>query len=170
MQIRKSSLTGERPQCPVDPTHPIHCHGSYDRYANCNDQEKEDICRYLCPPCGHTISVLPDHRLPYRPISVPQVEQDFDARANDSPPAPATVKEKGCLARAWRSFVGRISVLTAVLGQMIRLVKPNAASLWKQLREHGNLQVILLRLARPFNTSLLKDYKCLRPWSAPTGT
>jgi len=48
-----------------------------------------------------------------------------------------------------------------VLGQMIRVVKPNAASLWKQLRQQGNLPAILLRLARPFDTSLLKDYKCL---------
>jgi hypothetical protein len=170
MQIRKSSLTGDRPLCPVDHTHPIHYHGSYERYANCDDEIKEDILRYLCPPCGHTISVLPDHRLPYRPISVPQVEQDFDARADDTPPPPATEKEKGCLARAWHSFVGRVNVLTAVLGQMMRVVKPNATSLWKQLREQGNLRVILLRLARPFNTSLLKDYKCLRPWPPPAGS
>jgi hypothetical protein len=168
MQIRKSSLTGDRPHCPVDPTHPIHCHGGYDRYANCDDDKKEDIPRYLCPPCGRTISVLPDERLPYRPPSVSQVEQHFDARANDAAPPPATEKERGCLARAWHSFVGRVNVLTAVLGQMIRLVKPNASSLWKQLREQGNLQVILLRLARPFNTSLLRHYRCLEPWPAPS--
>ena len=169
MQVRQSSFSGNRPPCPIHPRHPVHRHGDYERYANCNDQQRELILRFLCVFCGRTISVLPDHRLPYRPLSVPQVQQDFDARVKRTSAPPATENEKGCLARAWRSFVGRVNVLTAVLGQMIRVVKPNAASLWKQLRQQGNLPAILLRLARPFNTSLLKDYKCLQPWSPPSG-
>jgi hypothetical protein len=169
MQVRQSSFSGDYPPCPIDSRHPVHHHGDYERYANCNDHQREEILRFLCVPCGHTISVLPDHRLPYRLISVPQLQQDFDARANDTAPPPATETEKGCLVRAWRSFIGRVTVLTAVLGQIIRIVKPNAASLWKQLRRQGNLQAILLRLARPFNTSLLKDYKCLQPWPPPSG-
>ncbi len=167
MQVRQSSFSGHCPPCPIDPRHPVHRHGDYERYANCNDHQREAILRFLCVLCGRTISVLPDYRLPYRAISVPQVQQDFDARANRRVPPPATEKEKGCLARAWRSFLGRVNVLTAVLGQMIRVVKPNAVSLWKQLRQQGNLQAILLRLARSFNTSVFKDYKCLRPWPPP---
>jgi hypothetical protein len=168
MQVRKSSFTGDRPPCPVDPNHPIHCHGSYDRFANCNDQERQDIARFLCPPCARTISVLPDERLPYRPPSVIQVEQYFDAQAQSAAPASATEKEKGCLERAWHSFEQRVTVLIAVLGQIIKPVKPNAAKLWKQLRSQSNLRGILLRLARPFNTSLLRDYRCLQPWPPPS--
>ena len=169
MQVRQSSFMGDRPGCPINPRHRIHRHGDYERYANCNDAQEQAIPRFLCVPCRHTISVLPDLRLPYRPISVPQVQANFDARANDTAPPPATENEKGCLARAWHSFIGRVNVLTAVLGQMIRLVKPNATWLWKQLRQQDNLQAILLRLAGCFNSSLLKDYKCLRPWPPPTG-
>ena len=168
MQVRKSNFIDDRPPCPVDPTHPIHCHGNYERFANCNDQKREGIPRFLCPPCAHTISVLPDERLPYRPASVTQVEQYFDARTNDTDAPPATEKEKGCLERAWHSFERRVTVLIAVLGQMIKSVKPNAAKLWKQLRLQSNLHGILLRLARPFNTSLLRDYRCVKPWPAPS--
>jgi hypothetical protein len=52
---------------------------------------------------------------------------------------------------------------------MIRPVKPTAAQLWKQLRRKSNLAVILLELAKPFNTSLLHDYLCLAPWSHSAG-
>ena len=48
---------------------------------------------------------------------------------------------------------------------MIRPVKPTAAQLWNQLRRKSNLPAILVQLARPFNSSLLGDYLCLRPWS-----
>ena len=71
MQIQASSFTGIHPPCPVDPDHTIHGHGSYERYANCDDNTLEAILRFLCVPCGHTISVLPDHRLPYRAVPAP---------------------------------------------------------------------------------------------------
>jgi hypothetical protein len=149
----------------------VHVHGPYDRYANCDDQEKEDIPRFLCVPCGRTISVLPDHFLPYRAVAVPLVEKQFDAQANpgQSPEPPATQKEEGCLKRAWARFQQRVRSLTARLGQMIRPVKPTAAQLWNQLRRRGNLAAILLQLARPFHCSLLGDYLCLRPWSSGSG-
>ena len=171
MQIRASSLRGDRPPCPLNPTHKVHVHGPYDRYANCDDQQKEDIPRFLCVPCGRTISVLPDHFLPYRAVAVPLVEKHFDAQANpgQSPEPPATQKEKGCLKRAWARFKQRVSSLTARLGQMIRPVKPTAAQLWNQLRCKSNLAAILLQLARPFNSSLLGDYLCLRPWGLDGG-
>jgi len=167
MQIRSSSLTGDRPRCPVDPTHKVDSHGSYQRNANCNDQQKEDINRFLCRPCGHTISVLPDHFLPYRAISVPLVQQHFDAQTNpgEAKEPPATEAEKGCLKRAWARFKQRVAPLKAKLGQIVSAVKPSPARLWNQLRRQSNLSTILLRLAKPFNTSLLADYLCLVPWA-----
>ena len=167
MQIRLSSFQGERPPCPLKPSHQVDYHGTYERYANCNDQTKEKIERFLCRPCGHTISVLPDHFLPYRAVPVPLLEAHFDAQANPgqlSPP-PTTEKEKGCLKRAWARFKQRVGPLKARLGQMIRSLKPSAAQLWNQLRRKSNLPAILLLLAKPFNTSLLGDYLCLLPWS-----
>lgn len=168
MQVRTSSFKGDRPACPVNTKHPIDYHGTYKRYANCNDAQKEAIERFLCRPCGHTISVLPEHFLPYRAISVPLVEQHFDAQANpgEAEEPPTTEKEKGCLKRAWARFKQRVAPLKAKLGQIVRAVKPSAAPLWNQLRRNSNLAAILLQLAKPFNTSLLYDYLCLLPWEA----
>ena len=171
MQIRASSFTGIHPPCPVDPDHTIHGHGSYERYANCDDNKLEEIPRFLCAPCGHTISVLPDDRLPYRAVPALLVEKHFDAEANpgEAKKPPATEKEKGCLKRAWTRFKQRVVSLTASLGQMISVLKPNAPQLWKQLRQQGNLPTILRQLAHPFNTSLLHDYLCLLPWPTRSG-
>jgi len=171
MQIRASSFQGDRPSCPLNPNHPVHVHGSYDRYANCDDGAKEEIPRYLCVPCGRTLSVLPDHVLPYRAVGTPLLEQHFDAQADpgQAPAPPATQKEKGCLKRAWARFKRRVAPLSATLGQMIRPVKPTAAQFWKQLRRQSNLAVILRELARPFNLSLLGNYRCLAPWSPSAG-
>jgi len=109
--------------------------------------------------------------LPYWSVSVSLVQKHFDAQANPghSKEPPATQKEKGCLKRAWARFKQRVAPLNATLGQMIRPVKPTAAQLWNQLRRKSNLSTILLQLAKPFNTSLLHDYRCLAPWSASTG-
>ena len=167
MQIRSSSFKGDRPPCPVDPHHAVDHHGSYERNANCDDEERQDIDRFLCRPCGRTISVLPDHVLPYRAISVPLVQKHFDAQADPgrAKEPPATEKEKGCLKRAWARFKQRVAPLKATLGQIVSAVKPSAAQLWNQLRSQSNLPAILLKLAKPFNTSLLADYLCLVPWS-----
>jgi hypothetical protein len=166
MQIRQSHLVGDRPPCAVDPSHTIYCHGHYKRYGNCNDKEPllVSILRFLCVICGHTLSVLRDDLLPYRAVPVPLVEKHFNALAKGTPPPAATQKEKGCLKRAWARFTGRVDALLAVLGQMIEDVKPSAITLWKQLRQWGNLPRILLQLAEPFKTSLLGDYLCLKPW------
>ena len=168
MQMRTSSFTGERPPCPVDPHHPVDYHGTYERYANCNDRQTEAIDRFLCRPCGRTISVLPDHFLPYRAVSVTLVERHFDAQANpgEAKPPPATEKEKGCLKRAWARFQQRVAPLKAKLGQIVSAINPSAAQLWNQLRRKSNLSQILLQLVKPFNTSLLHDYLCLVPWSS----
>ena len=115
--------------------------------------------------------MLPARFLPYRAVSVPLVQKHFDAQANpgEAKEPPAIEKEKGCLKRAWARFKQRVAPLSATLGQMIRPVKPTAAPLWNQLRRRGNRAAILLQLAKPFNTSLLHDYLCLRPWSNRPG-
>jgi hypothetical protein len=170
MQIRTSSLYGLRPSCPVDPRHPVDRHGHYHRYANCDDRQKESIARFLCRPCGRTISVLPDHFLPYRAVAVPLVQQHFDARALDgqTQEPPATEKEKGCLKRAWDRFGQRLTALTTMLGQLMQIRIRTPKLIWSTLRRLGNLPAILRQLAQPFNTSLLHDYRCLQPWSRRT--
>lgn len=167
MQIRSSSFSGDRPACPVDPHHPVHYHGTYQRYVNCHDQQQQAIERFLCRLCRRTISVLPDHFLPYRAVPVPLVERHFDAQTNpgEVEEPPATETEKGCLKRAWARFEQRVAPLQAKLGQIVSAIKPSAAQLWNQLRRQSNLRAILRQLAKPFNTSLLHDYLCLVPWA-----
>lgn len=165
MQLRQSQVRGDRPCCPVDPKHPIHHHAKYDRYANCQESTKSKwIPRFLCRPCRHTISVLPDDMLPYRAVSVPLVQGSFDAKSLGKPEPPVTEKEGGCLKRAWARFRQRVEVLLAVLGQMIDAVKPSGRQFWNQLRRYGNLEEILRLLAKSFKTSLLGDYLCLEAW------
>ena len=170
MQIRVSSFKGDRPSCSVDPNHRVHFHGCYERYARCDGDEKQDIGRFLCVHCGRTISVLPDRFLPYRPVSTTLVEQYFDAQTHPdkSPQPPATEKERGCLMRAWVRFGLRVIAIATVLGQMMQIRSRAPKPFWSALRRQGNLSSILLQLARPFNTSLLGDYLCLRPWSKST--
>jgi hypothetical protein len=169
VQTRKSLLNGDRPQCPIDPQHPIHCHGNYDRFANCHEKTKSKwIDRFLCYLCGHTISVLPDDTLPYRPISVAQLEASFDAKAAGQPEPPASPVERGCLKRAWLRFHQRLNALTLLLGQMLQTRQStDAKRIWPQLRRLGNLDRILHLLGRKFKTSLLLDYRCLKPWPVP---
>ena len=164
--MRQSHLLGDRPRCSVDPNHKIPHHGHYQRNGDCHDKQPlvVIILRFLCVMCRRTLSVLRDDLLPYRAVPVPLVNKHFDAQAMGTPPPAATEKEKGCLKRAWARFNGRVDALVTVLGQMIKAVKPNAITLWQQLRRWGNLPNILLQLAVPFKTSLLGDYLCLKPW------
>lgn len=165
MQTRKSLLTGDRPLCPVDSKHPIHRHGKYDRYADCQEKTKSQwIARFLCFLCGHTISVLPEDTLPYRPVSAPLVQASFDAKVSGKPEPPVSPAERGCLKRAWHRFTQRLTALTAVLGQIMQIRKSDAKRTWQQLRRLGNLGEILHLLGRKYKTSLLGDYWCLKPW------
>jgi len=122
--------------------------------------------RFLCPPCGHTVSVLPAHRLSYRPLEVERLEGAFDAQAEvgtglDPPPEPI---EAGCLQRAWNRFLTRVQVLPDALGQMLPAELPTAQQLWQALRRGvGSAEAILGFLARHCQRSLLGDYACLRP-------
>jgi hypothetical protein len=167
MQTRSSLFTGDRPPCPINPKHPVHRHGEYDRYGDCQEKTKSKwIARFLCYLCRFTISVLPDDTLPYRAISVPKVQACFDAKALDKPEAPVTEGERGCLKRAWHRFNQRIAALAAVLGQIMQIRSSDAKRTWPPLRRLGSLEQILHLLGRKYKTSLLGDYLCLKPWPA----
>ena len=122
--------------------------------------------RYLCPPCGHTVSVLPPNRLPYRPLEVERLQAHFDAQAEvssglDPPPEPI---EAGCLQRAWKRFLTRVDPLKDAFGQMLPAALPSARQLWRQLRQGvGSAEQMLRFLALCCKRSLLGDYACLRP-------
>ena len=167
MQLRRSSVHGGRPhRCPHCGYHCLHCHGTYKRHSKSDGGIDEDLIaipRYLCARCGHTCSVLPDDMLPYSPISADLVNKHFDATFNGGPAPPVTEKEGGCLKRTCKQFAERVAPLTAILGQMIRIIRPTAQKLWQALRSLGNLAEILHLLALNFKTSLLGDYRCLKP-------
>jgi hypothetical protein len=169
MQLRSSSLHGRRPgRCPHCQHGKLHRHGAYARHSQADgraDEDLETISRYFCPRCGRTCSVLPDDMLPYRSISASKTQKHFDAVFNGGPAPPTTEKEGGCLERACKQFVERVTPLAKSLGQMIRVIRPTAQKLWQALRSFGNLRKILCFLARDFKTSLLGDYRCLKPCS-----
>ena len=164
MQLRKSQLSGDRPLCPIDATHPIIHNGHYFRYADCDSQAKDPVPRCLCKVCGTTISILPEGMLPYRPVSVSLMEKFFDARASRQAEPKATEKERGCLKRAWTRFALRLETFRKVLGQMVDVLKPSPSKVWLQIRQQGNLEHILHLLGQVYKTSLLHDYQCLLPW------
>jgi hypothetical protein len=160
MQLRQGSFQGLRPTCPKDPKQRVHRHGAYQRYADCDSPRRLRIERFRCPRCGRTFSVLPKNRLPYLALNTTSLEAEFDARASGTDPPPRGEKERGCLRRAFGRFAGRVTPLCALLGQMIRAIKPGVSECWKALRHRDNLEGILLLLATKFNTSLLADYRC----------
>ena len=144
----------------------MHRHGSYRRYRQPKGGETFAMDRYLCPPCGRTVSVLPANRLPYRPLEVKRLQGAFDAQAEvgtglDPPPEPI---EAGCLQRAWNRFLTRVKVLQDTFGQILPAELHTAQQLWKELRRGVGSAARMLRfLARHCKRSLLGDYACLRP-------
>ena len=145
----------------------MHRHGCYDRYADPEGIEKESIQRYLCRPCGLTISVLPPHRLPYRPVRAERLQGDFDQRAGiqtqglDPPPS---VVEAGCLQRAWSALTARVTLLKEAFGQLVWSTVSEGASLWASLRRVLNsVPKMLCFLSEHHCISLLGNYRCLRP-------
>ena len=144
----------------------MHRHGSYQRYQQPTGAATFPMQRYLCPPCGHTVSVLPAQRLPYRPLAVERLQGAFDAQAEvgrglDPPPEPI---EAGCLQRAWNRFLTRVHILQDALGQILPAALQSAPQLWRESRRAlGSAEAILRFLARSCKRSLLGDYACLRP-------
>ena len=143
----------------------MHRHGSYRRYKKPKGAQKFPVQRYVCPPCGRTVSVLPANRLTYRPLEVTRLQTYFDAQAKvntglDPPPEPI---EAGCLQRAWKRFLTRVPPLKEAFGQMLPAQLRTAQQLWKQLRRGvGTAEDILRFLAQHCKRSLLGDYACLR--------
>ena len=144
----------------------MHRHGAYERYANPKGKQKFSVQRYLCLPCGDTVSVLPANRLSYRPLEVERLQTHFDGQAKlscglDPPPEPI---EAGCLQRAWNRFLARVEILKNAFGQMLPAELPTAQQLWKELRRVvGSTEAMLGFLAQSCKRSLLGDYTCLRP-------
>jgi len=96
----------------------MHRHGGYQRYAKPTGWETFWMQRFLCPQCGHTVSVLVSNRLPYRPLEVDRLQSAFDAQAGvnsglDPPPEPV---EAGCLQRAWTRLLTRVEKLSNAFG------------------------------------------------------
>ena len=149
----------------------MHKHGCYERYADPagakEEEEKERIQRYLCAPCGLTFSVLPPHRLPYRPIRAERLQGDFDQRAGiqtrglDPPPRAA---EAGCLQRAWSALTTRVKTLQGAFGQLVCSTVAEVTSFWASLRQSfDSVSKMLGFLSEHHRISLLGHYRCLQP-------
>lgn len=145
----------------------VHRHGCYERYAGPEGTLKERIQRYLCRPCGLTFSVLPFHRLPYRPIRAERLQGDFDQRAGiqtqglDPPPR---IVEAGCLRRAWSALTKRVALLRDAFGQLVNSTVSDGAPFWASLRQSFNsVSKMLCFLSEHHRISLLGNYRCLRP-------
>jgi hypothetical protein len=156
-----------RPVCPCGCLGTVHRHGYYERYADPEETLKERIQRYLCRPCGLTFSVLPSHRLPYRPIRVERLQADFDKRAGiqtqglDPPPR---VVEAGCLQRAWSALTSRVTTLKEAFGQLVSSSVSDGASFWSSLRQSfDSVAKMLCFLSEHHRISLLGNHRCLRP-------
>ena len=160
-------MKGDRPSCAHGCSEKMHGHGWYWRFlARDKGHATFRVHRFLCPRCGHTVSVLPVLRLTYRPLEVERLQAYFDAQAKvscglDPPPEPF---EAGCLQRAWKRFLTRANRLKDAFGQMLPAELEGAEQLWKELRRTaGSAEHILGFLTRNCNCSLLGDYLCLRP-------
>ena len=156
---------GDRPACPQACPGRVHRHGSYRRFAQASGAATFGVQRFLCPQCGITLSVLPENRLPYRPLEATRLEASFNevAEAGSGPDPPPNQLEAGCLRRAWRRFQTRVPKLQEAFGLLIDSASLRAGHLWKQMRQaKRDLRGILLYLARHHKSSLLGDYRCLR--------
>jgi hypothetical protein len=111
------------------------------------------------------LSVLPSHRLPYRPVRAERLQADFDRRAGiqtqglDPPPR---VVEAGCLERAWSSLSARVNTLKEAFGQLLTGKISEATSLWVSLRQAmDSVPKMLCFLSEHHHISLLRNYRCL---------
>ena len=149
----------------------VHQHGCYYRYADPagakKEEAKERIQRYLCAPCGLTFSVLPAHRLPYRPVRAERLQRDFDQRAGiqtqglDPPPRAV---EAGGLQRAWSALTTRVKTLQGAFGQLVSSTVAEVASFWVSLRQSfDSVSKMLCFLSEHHRISLLGHYRCLPP-------
>jgi hypothetical protein len=110
--------------------------------------------------------------LPYRSLRFERMEEHLDAchgvprpvAGEGARPPPASEVERGCVQRAEKKLLGRISFLCGCLGQMLPMLDDkDLGGFWRALRMIGRLGEILLHLAAKFKTSLLACYRSLRP-------
>jgi len=151
----------------------MHGHGSYSRYADCASQERIKVWRFLCTGCGRTISVLPNHLLPYRHVHTARFEAFADRQAGvgQGPDPPPDTPEAGALRRGWARFSHRVGTLRDYFGQLIASGAKSPSELWIALRQaKQSLNGILLFLADAHKASLLGDYRCLRSELIPGPT
>lgn len=172
IQIRHDSFQGERPACPRGCRGKTHRHGFYRRYAAPSGGKRVAVFRFLCRPCGLTISVLSAGQLPYRSLAAERLQAHADRQAGvgQGPDPPPDVLEAGCLLRAWTRLRTRVEVLKNALGPLISSAVHSIEALWLGMRHaKGTLDGILGFLATTHKISLLGDYQCLRlPDESPT--
>lgn len=178
VQIFEAALLGaDRPcaprACPqCEGQQKLHCHGCFERYADCAGDTKSVVRRFFCPRCGATVSVIPEGLLPYRCLPVERLEAGLDQACALPPPAtgggarppPVSEVERGCWERARNSLLLRLPVLRGWLGQRLPvLADDDLRGFWLALRAIGRTTQILRFLAECFKSSLLADYRSLRP-------
>ena len=169
IQRRSTQVQCGRPRCPRGCRAAVHAHGTYERYDPCSsspNSKRIRIQRFLCSACLKTISVLLDHLLPYWYLSVERLESFADRQAGvgQGPDPPPDAPEAAALRRAWARFSQRVGTLRDCFGQLIASGVHFPKDLWIALRTaKQSLSGILLFLAQSHNTSLLGDYRCLRP-------
>jgi hypothetical protein len=164
MQVFEGSFAGDFPPCGCC-RGKTHRHGRFTRFASCDGPERRACQRFLCPPCGRTLSVIPKGMLPYRSLPVRCLQAGFDHRSGRTPRRPkCTEATAGAVSRAWKRLASRLPVLCACLGQMLRPQPQSAESLWKQMRQTEDAEEWLRLLARKFQISLLADYRTLHGW------
>ena len=125
-----------------------------------------EILRFLCVGCGKTLSILPNDLLPYRHLDTTRLEKFADRQAGvgPGPDPPPDQPEAGALRRGWARFSHRVGALRDCFGQLIAPGVTVPSELWIALRQaKQSLNGILLFLAHSHKTSLLGDYRCLRP-------
>lgn len=170
----------------------LHRLASYERFKFdpvSLDFIRVTVQRWICKACGSTYSVIPKDMLPYRQIPVSVMEQGMDhfAAAKSKPPPAAAQAPKGpkgagrkvvaprltstavvfyrrCLRRIKLRITERIPLLCGLLGLLLdSSARSGLRKFWLAWRTLGDSANSLAHLADHFTTSLLLDYKSLRP-------
>lgn len=165
IQIPESCLKGSRPLGADG--QPMHRHGCYYRRKHPTGPETIAIQRYLDPRTGRTASVLPENRVPYRPVEASRLEAHFDqcAGIGSGPDPPPEMIEAGCLRRAWKRLTLRQDPLRRAFGQLIGAYRTSVKELWCEIRQaRSTLGAILGFLFERHNLSLLGSYACSVDW------
>ena len=141
IQIRDDSFHGDRPPCPRGCRGKPHRHGFYLRYAAPRGGERVAVARFLCRPCGLTISVLCAGRLPYRSLPGQRLQAHADRQAGvgQGPDPPPGELEAGCLRRAWTRLRARVEVLKNAFGPLVSSAVRSVEALSECVRPYGEI-------------------------------